>query len=111
VHGEALWVDRFGNVQLNIDPAEVAALGEVVSIRFGAVQRTAHRARAYAAIKTGQIGLVVDSYGLVSVCLGRADASRELALGAGAAVVIGPADDAGGVAAPGPTAVQLRQKS
>ena len=34
---EVLWVDHFGNAQLNVDPAEVAPFGDVVSVRFGGV--------------------------------------------------------------------------
>ena len=91
VHGEVLWADRFGNAQLNIDPAEIDDLGRVLSITFGAVARTAHRAETYADIKPGQIGLVVDSYGLVSVCLDRRSAAQELGLGSGVAIVLSPA--------------------
>lgn len=86
VHGETLWVDRFGNVQLNIDPGDIADIGTVLSITFGATTRTARVTETYADIRTGEIGLVVDSYGLVSVCLDRASAARELGLGEGAAV-------------------------
>jgi S-adenosyl-L-methionine hydrolase (adenosine-forming) len=88
VLGEALWVDRFGNVQLNIDPDDVAAIGEVVSLSWGSTTRTVHRADSYGAIKAGEIGLVVDSYGLLSVCLDRQNASRSLGLGAGSAVTL-----------------------
>lgn len=90
---EALWVDRYGNVQLNVDADELATLGAVeigapVTVRFGSTVRTAKRARTYADIRTGEIGLVIDSYGLVSVCLDRRSASAELGLGAGAAVTL-----------------------
>ena len=59
---------------------------------FGRVERSAYRARTYGDIRTGQVGLVVDSYGLVSVCLDRQPASRELSIGAGTAVTISAAD-------------------
>ena len=88
IHGEVLWVDRFGNAQLNVDPSEIDDLGDVVTIGFGTNTRTAHRATTYADIRTGSIGLVVDSYGLVSVALDRRSASAELGLGTGAAVRI-----------------------
>lgn len=91
VHGEVLWTDRFGNAQLNVDPTEIDELGTVVTVTFGSVARTAHRADTYADIKTGQIGLVVDSYGLLSVCLDRRSAAQELGLGSGASIVLGPA--------------------
>ena len=64
---EVLWVDRFGNAQLNVDPDEIEAFGERVALRWGEQRRTARRARTYGDLKPGEIGLVVDSYGLVSI--------------------------------------------
>lgn len=86
VLGEVLWVDRYGNVQLNIAPEEVADMGDVLSLTFGERSRTAVRCAAYADIKSGSIGIVVDSYGLLSLCIDRYSAARELGLGPGSAV-------------------------
>jgi len=61
VIAEVLWVDRFGNAQLNVDPDEVASWGDRIGLRFGDTKRTARRAGSYAALKTGEVGLVVDS--------------------------------------------------
>jgi S-adenosylmethionine hydrolase len=94
--GEVLWVDRFGNAQLNVDPEEVAAMGDVVTLRWSDKTRTAHRARTYDELGAGRIGLVVDSYGLLSVALARRSASDELRLNAGDAVTLSPADGGGG---------------
>lgn len=88
VIGEVLWVDRFGNVQLNIGPDEVAAMGDHVSVRWGRTTRTARRAHTYGELASGEIGLVVDSYGLLSVCLDRASAAAELGLGPGSAITL-----------------------
>ena len=85
---EVLWVDRYGNAQLNVDPADIADLGDAVALRWGTTNRTAHRARTYGDIKTGQIGLVIDSYGLVSICLDQRSASAELGLAPGVAVAL-----------------------
>ena len=51
------------------------------------------RARTYADVGTGQIGLVVDSYGLLSIAADRLSAAEELQLGAGDEVVLEPIDD------------------
>jgi S-adenosylmethionine hydrolase len=80
VVGEVLWVDRFGNVQLNVDPDELAPMGDAVTLRYEDQVRTAVRARTYDELGPGQIGLVVDSYGLVSVALARRSAADELRL-------------------------------
>lgn len=110
---EVLWVDRFGNCQLNVGPEEVEVFGDRVALRFGALEsgagmptsggtgvptgvptgvrtgvRTAVRAQAYADLGPGQLGLVVDSYGLISVVLDRASAADELGLGPGAGVTL-----------------------
>jgi S-adenosylmethionine hydrolase len=77
---EVLWVDRYGNAQLNVDPDEIAGMGERVLLRFGDEARVARRARAYADIGAGEVGLVVDSYGLVSVAIDRGSAAEALRL-------------------------------
>ena len=76
---EVLWVDRYGNCQLNVDPDEVAAFGPRVQLRWGDDVRTAERSPTYEGIAPGQVGLVVDSYGMLSVCLGKRSAAEELA--------------------------------
>ncbi len=90
LHAEVLQVDRFGNLQLNVGPEEIAAWGPRVSLRWGSGQvRTATRAPTYGALEGGQVGLVVDSYGMVSVVLDRRSAAEELGLGPGDAVTLG----------------------
>lgn len=87
LHAEVLWVDRFGNVQLNVSPDEIEALGDRVALRWGADQvRTARRARTYGDLKPGEVGLVVDSYGLVSIALDRLSAAQQLKIRPGDAV-------------------------
>ena len=90
---EVLWVDRFGNAQLNVGPDDIEPLGELVQIRAHNVVRTATRADTYGLIGTGRLGIVVDSYGLVSVCLDRQSAAAELGLAAGDSVVLSPPAD------------------
>ncbi len=90
---EVLWVDRYGNCQLNVDPDEVAAFGPRVQLRWGDAVRTAERARTYEGITPGQIGLVVDSYGMLSVCLGKRSAAAELGMPVGTEVTLSPPTD------------------
>jgi S-adenosyl-L-methionine hydrolase (adenosine-forming) len=91
---QVLWIDRFGNCQLNVDPDEGARLGAQVQLRWGeGTTRTARRASTYDELGTGQIGLVVDSYGLLSIALSRRSAAAELGLTTGAEVVLAPLDD------------------
>jgi len=88
VTGEVLWVDRFGNIQLNVDPADLILMEDPLLLTFGDTTRKAIRARSYSDLRSGQIGLVTDSYGLVSIALDRRSAAEELRIGAGDAVTI-----------------------
>jgi S-adenosylmethionine hydrolase len=90
---EVLWVDRFGNAQLNVGPDDVADWGDRVRLRFGGAVRAAAVVTAFGALGPGAIGLVVDSYGLLAVCLDRRSAAEELGLVAGDAVHVAPMGD------------------
>lgn len=92
VTGEVLWVDRFGNIQLNVDPDDLLLMDDPLVLVSGDKTRKAVRARSYSDLRSGQIGLVTDSYGLVSIALDRRSASEELRIGAGDAVTIKPAE-------------------
>jgi S-adenosyl-L-methionine hydrolase (adenosine-forming) len=89
---EVLWIDRFGNVQLNVDPEELEGWGDRIRLRFGEQTRSARRVTAYDDLKTGEVGLVVDSYGLVSIAVARGSAAMVLRLDAGAAVGLDPGE-------------------
>jgi S-adenosylmethionine hydrolase len=85
---EVLWVDHFGNVQLNVGPDDVDAMGDRVAVRWGEQQRIASRVDSFEAIGAGQLGLIVDSYGLIALALNRTSAGDELGLGAGDLVTL-----------------------
>jgi S-adenosylmethionine hydrolase len=93
--GEVLWVDRFGNAQLNIDPDEIAGWGERVRLRAGERTRIATRAATYAELTVGVVGHVVDSYGMLSIAVDRGSAADELHVTAGDQVTLAPVDDDG----------------
>ena len=92
VTGEVLWVDRFGNVQLNVDPDDLLLMEDPLVLLSGEKTRTAVRVRSYSDLRSGQIGLVTDSYGLVSIALDRRSAAEELRIGSGDSVTIKPAE-------------------
>lgn len=96
---EVLWVDRFGNCQLNVEAPELEQLadaGAAVQVTAGENLRTAERAAAYADIAPGRIGLVVDSSGLLSVALNQRSAAEELGLHEGSEVRLAGVQDGGG---------------
>jgi S-adenosylmethionine hydrolase len=103
LHAEALWVDRFGNVQLNVDPEELhemsAEVDGTVSLTFHGTTAVARRIETFGSLPTGALGLVIDSYGLIAVVANQASAAEETGLTAGDEVVLSPAGE--GTAGPG----------
>ena len=83
VRAEVLWVDRFGNVQLNAGPSDAGHLGTVVDLRVGSDTWAARRAEAYAELGAAEVGLVTDSYGLLSVSCRDASAAARTGLAVG----------------------------
>ena len=96
IHTEVLWVDRFGNAQLNLDPEEIEAWGDHWSLHAGGRTHNCARVAAFDEVPVGTLGLLVDSYGLVSVVAARAAAAEEAAVAAGDEVVLSPREGGGG---------------
>lgn len=111
---EVLWVDRFGNCQLNVGPDEVAALGDTIRITVGETAgapliRVARRSDNFFDLGTGALGLVTDSYGMLALALDRRSAAQELEIGPHDQVVLQSLDgDDGGQGAPVSSPVNLR---
>jgi len=84
IAAEVLWVDHFGNAQLNVGADDLEPV--TFRVRAGELTRTARRVPSYAEIGRGEVGLVVDSYGLLALCLDKGSAAVELGIHAGAQV-------------------------
>lgn len=95
VIAEVLWVDHFGNCQLNVGPEDLpVGWGPVISLTLPdpaepgvTVVRSAQLATSFGGIGGG-IGLIVDSLGMYAICLDRRSAAGELVLDVGDQVVI-----------------------
>ncbi|MGH9056793.1 MAG: SAM hydrolase/SAM-dependent halogenase family protein [Acidimicrobiales bacterium] len=85
---EVLWVDRFGNAQLNARPSDAERLGDTIEVALGDARVRARRAGAYADLGPGQFGLVHDSYGMLALSLDREPAASHLGLRPGDRVVL-----------------------
>jgi len=96
VIAQALWIDRFGNVQLNVGPDDLPeVLADNVQVRFsaptdptGGTTRAATRVASFAEVATGAVGLVVDSNGMLALVMNQRSAADELGIADGDQVVI-----------------------
>jgi S-adenosylmethionine hydrolase len=101
VIAQVLWVDRYGNAQLNVGPDDLAAtFSDRIEIRFdsptdptGNTRRSAVRSTSFAELAAGAVGLVLDSSGLLAVAMDQRSAADELGLDVGDQVTLLPADD------------------
>ncbi len=97
--GEVLWVDRFGNAQLNIDPEMLEAhgvlLGDQIEVQVGGAIRIARWVTTYAEARPAELCILTDSSGLLSLVLDKESAAAHLGADAGIPVVIVPMTAAG----------------
>jgi S-adenosylmethionine hydrolase len=97
LHADVLWVDHFGNCQLNVGPDDLDGWGPQIRVQVGDDVRVAARDTSFTGVGSS-LGLVPDSTGMLALVLDRRSASEELRLLAGDQVVLRRLD-AGGAGA------------
>lgn len=111
LEAEVLWIDAYGNAQLNVDPDELADHRDVVRVVCDHASRAAHLVESFADLGTGEIGLIVDSYGLMALAMDRESAAAALRLEPGDTVRIEPIADGESTGESGVTVpVELRPR-
>src|SRR5437588_3881373 len=90
-----VYVDRFGNLQLDVEHEELPGLGlklgRGVALEAGSAgARTAHFVRTFADVNAGELLLYEDSYRRLAVAISHGDAAERLRLGAGDELRIRP---------------------
>lgn len=104
---EVIWVDRFGNCQVNVSRDDLEQMWGAPVDRVRVTLSTNGDARSetvrnipivdhFAALGQGALGFVVDSAGLLCLAVERGSASSELGIGESEQVVITPGGSASG---------------
>jgi len=92
ITGEVLWVDHYGNCQLNIAPEQLlergGAVGGFVGVTIAGQDRRAHWVTAFADAKPSELALLTDSYGMCALAFDQRSAAAELDLKSGKAVTL-----------------------
>ncbi|HEU4321389.1 MAG TPA: SAM-dependent chlorinase/fluorinase [Acidimicrobiia bacterium] len=90
VSGEAWWVDAFGNVQTNVSPEELDAVGvvpgETMTVKVGSTIHSIPWVTSYGDVAEGDALVHVDSVGLLALAVRGGSASEDLNLAEGVAV-------------------------
>ena len=84
VRGEVLFVDHFGNLITNVEPAALEGLPGHWRAEFQG--RRLPWVETYAEARAGEASILVNSYGLLEIAVPSASAARTLGCGVGAAV-------------------------
>jgi S-adenosylmethionine hydrolase len=94
IRATALYVDRFGNIQLNLTSEDLEKVGIVpgtkveVEVRFERYFAVA--ARTFAEVRTGDIVLYEDSYRNIALAINQGSAARMFSLRVGQEVLLSP---------------------
>ncbi len=80
---EALWIDQYGNVQLNLGPDDLTEWGDPFTLVVDDRRTTIARTRAYRDLKTNEVGAIIDSSGLVSLAVNGGSAAGALGITSG----------------------------
>lgn len=87
--GRVQWIDRFGNVELDIAGSLVAGWGQRVEVAAaGGPEVAVTVVAAYQDIPAGAVGVLVDSEGWVSLAANRSSAAAALGVAEGDPVVL-----------------------
>jgi hypothetical protein len=95
IRATALYVDRFGNIQLNLTSRELEQVGIVpgtkveVEIRFERYYAVA--ARTFADVRAGDIVLYEDAYRNIALAINSGNAAHMFSAGVGQEVLLSPA--------------------
>lgn len=91
IEAHALAVDGFGNVQLDVSPAQLSESGVGLGRAVLANGREARHARTFADVAAGALLLYEDAYRVVALAVNRGSAAQRLGCGPGDAILLEPA--------------------
>jgi len=96
IKATVLWVDSFGNVQFNVGPDDLRALGvdqgDEVSLSLGLMTHRITWGAAYGDVAEGEAVIHVDSHGQIALGVRGGRADENLSMDVGDSVVIGRPD-------------------
>jgi S-adenosylmethionine hydrolase len=96
IRATVLFVDRFGNIQLNLTREDLAQVGigpdSKLEIEVGVERYYAASARTFAEVKRGNIALYEDAYWNISVAINRGNAAEMFRVRAGDELTVSAAE-------------------
>jgi S-adenosylmethionine hydrolase len=99
LHAEVLQVDRFGNLQFDLERSQLEEVGLVNGAKLE-VRVEGHRVSvplgaSFGDVEAGEFVMIEDSYRYLSLAVNKGDAAAKLRAGAGSTAIIGGAEPPG----------------
>jgi S-adenosylmethionine hydrolase len=99
LHAEVLQVDRFGNLQFDLERSQLEEVGLLNGSRLE-VRLEGHRisvplCASFGDVEAGEFVMIEDSYRYLSLAVNKGDAAAKLRAGAGSTAIIGGVDPPG----------------
>ena len=98
LHAEILWIDQYGNIQLNIGPEDLPP--DELQIKIDDQMYSVDRVTAFEQISEGGLGFIVNSTGLIEIASFRSSAANELRASIGDSIQIVRASRDSGISTP-----------
>lgn len=98
LHAEVLQVDRFGNLQFNLERSQLEEVGllngDNIEVRVEGHRVSVPVGRSFGDVEAGQFVMIEDSYRYLSLAVNKGDAAAKLRAHAGSTAIIGGSDTA-----------------
>lgn len=95
LHADVVWIDGFGNAQLNVTASQLADFGDVIVVMHSNNAMDVHRARSFGELQPGHTGIIEDANGLMSIVINQGSAASRHQISVGDPVTIRPSEDPG----------------
>lgn len=96
VRGSVLWIDTFGNIQFNVSPEDLGALGikegDDVLVSFNMEEFRVVWGLTYGDVEEGEAIIHTDSYGQIAIAVRGGRADEDFSFGVSDTVVLGRPD-------------------
>lgn len=94
LHGTVLLADRFGNLQLNLTPAQLAevglSVGSLLEVQLEGRRTLVRYGETFISVPEGEPVLTEDSHGRLALAVNRGSAADRLGAAVGSSVIMGP---------------------
>jgi S-adenosylmethionine hydrolase len=99
LHAEVLQVDRFGNLQFDLERSQLEEIGLPnggnLEVRVEGHRVRVPLASSFGDVEAGEFVMIEDSYRYLSLAVNKGDAAAKLRAGAGSTAIIGGTEDPG----------------